>query len=188
MKKILTLLLCSMFALSACGNDEEQTENNSVANNEAKNKVVKAEPNPQADVLNEKWKKVIGNRKLFKAQYDKLSAAQQYYFCSAFSLSAMSASKPVTASAMISYFLGVGVEKYSQGIDDNTYYAFDMGKNIFLYDDVVNYVIENGTCEKVISEATDYVKDKNLDTEDMSKKGNRELKKIVERISNENKK
>jgi hypothetical protein len=98
-------------------------------------------------------------------------------------MGAMSASKPATASAMVSYFLGLGVEKYSQGIDDTTYYAFDMGKNIFRYELVVNYILEEKICEEVMLDATDYVKNKKISTEDITEKGKFEAKKIVEYIN-----
>jgi len=186
MKKFLALLLCSTVILSACGKDDETTTDNEQSNVTQSQKAEVSSSKKQY-IPDGKWKKVIGTPKLFQAQYDNLSAAQKYYFCSAFSMSAMSASKPVTASAMISYFLGVGVEKYSQGIDDNNYYAFDMGKNVLLYVNVVNYIIEKEICEKVITEATDFTKEKKIDTDEINKKGQYELKKIVDYISKEKK-
>ena len=127
--------------------------------------------------------KIAGNPELFAAEYNKFTPVQQYYFCSAFSLGAMSASKPATASAMVSYFLGLGVEKYSQGIDDKTYYAFDMGKNIFRYELVVNYILDKKICEKIMLDATDFAKDKKISTDSINEKGKFEAKKIVEYIS-----
>ena len=181
MKKLLAFLLCSTVMISACGNNDEETETDTdkgavTQNVKIKNKVKK---DPQA----EKWRKIAGNPKLFKGEYDKLSPAQQYYFCSAFSMGAMSASKPATASAMVSYFLGVGVEKYAQGIDDKTYYAFDMGENIFRYELVVNYILDEKICEKVMIDATDYVKEKKISTDEINEKGKFEARKIVEYIN-----
>lgn len=181
MQKKLALLLSFLLALSACGNDEEKDA-------AQKEKTVVSEntiTDEKAALLNDKWGKIAGNPELFMNEYNKLSPAQRYYFCSAFSMGAMSASKPATASVMVSYFLGLGVEKYAQGIDDKTYYAFDMGKNIFRYELVVNYILDEKVCEKVILDATDYAKDNKISTEEINEKGKAEAKKIVEYIKKE---
>ena len=137
MKKELSLLFSVCALLFGCGKDEEadiSSDDSIVATDEQKlNKI-----NTIAQ-KKDKWSKIAGNPELFLKEYNKFTSVQKYYFCSAFSMGAMSASKPATASAMVSYFLGLGVEKYGQGIDDNNYYAFDMGKNIFRYELVVNY-------------------------------------------------
>lgn len=177
MRRILTFILCSVMALSACGNDEE-TDNNT-----KETQTSSAEEVSASSQVDNKWGRIAGNPELFLNEFNNLSAVQQYYFCSAFSMGAMSASKPATASAMVSYFLGLGVEKYNQGIDDKTYYAFDMGKNIFRYELVVNYILDKQICEKVMIEATDYVKKRKISTEEINEKGKFEAKKIVEYIN-----
>lgn len=185
MKKVLALLLCSALMLSACGNDEDNA-NTDVAKKDmvTKNSLQNKDQTKKED----KWLKISGNPELFLEEYNKFTPAQQYYFCSAFSMGAMSASKPATASAMVSYFLGLGVEKYAQGIDDNNYYAFDMGKNIFRYELVVNYILDEKICEKVMLEATDYVKEKKISTDEINEKGKFEAKKIVDYINKSKKK
>ena len=185
MQKKLALVLSLMLALSACGKDETPENSDQVEN------VVTSDGgavNEKTFVQDDKWGKIAGNPELFVNEYNKLNSVQQYYFCSAFSMGAMSASKPATASAMVSYFLGLGVEKYAQGIDDTTYYAFDMGKNIFHYELVVNYILDEKICENVILDATDYVKKKKISTEEINDKGKIEAKKIVEYINKEKKK
>ncbi len=183
MHKSLALLLSLSMVLSACGKDDEAESAGKVVNTEVSGTV--NDSIQQSENKNEKWSKIAGNPKLFMKEYNKLSEVQQYYFCSAFSMGAMSASKPATASAMVSYFLGMGVEKYSQGIDDKTYYAFDMGKNIFRYELVVNYILDEKICEKVMLDATDYVKAKKISTDEINEKGRPEAKKIVEYINKE---
>ena len=180
MKKFLILSLSAVLLLSACGKDEEEQDEAEKSAVEVSQKNTIATKNKSNE--KEKWSVIAGNPQLFKSEYEQLSPAQQYYFCSAFSMGAMSASKPATASAMVSYFLGLGVEKYSVGIDDKTYYAFDMGKNIFRYELVVNYILDEKICEKVMLEATDYVKERKISTDEINEKGKFEAKKIVEYI------
>ena len=140
MQKLLVCLLSVALMLSACGKDDDVENTNSEPNTEKSENLKSTEKTKKEALLNEKWSKIAGNPELFRAEYNKFTPVQQYYFCSAFSLGAMSASKPATASAMVSYFLGLGVEKYSQGINDKTYYAFDIGKNVLRYELVVNYI------------------------------------------------
>lgn len=179
MQKLLVFLLSSILFLSACGKDEEDTSSEN-KNDTATVENIKTETKT---VTKDKWRKIAGNPELFSKVYAEFSPAQQYYFCSAFSMGAMSASKPATASAMVSYFLGLGVEKYSQGIDDKNYYAFDMGKNIFRYELVVNHILDKKICEKTILEASDYVKEQKISTDEINEKGKIEVKKIVEYIN-----
>ena len=58
-----------------------------------------------------------------------------------------------------------------------------MGKNIFRYELVVNYILDEKICENVMLEATDYAKDNKISTEDINEKGKLEAKKIVEYIN-----
>lgn len=181
MNKSLCFLLGVCLMLCSCGKDDE-VESNADSQNLVSTEQV-AHTTEALDEQDIKWSRIAGNPELFLHEYNKFSPAQKYYFCSAFSMGAMSASKPATASAMVSYFLGLGVEKYAKGIDDNTYYAFDMGKNIFRYELVVNYILDEKICEKVMLEATDYAKDNKISTGEINEKGKFEAKKIVEYIS-----
>lgn len=184
MNKSLYFLLGACVLLFSCGKDDE-TEVVNEQDQEITEQASQA-VNP-IDKHDEKWSKIAGNPKLFLKEYKKFTPAQQYYFCSAFSMGAMSASKPATASAMISYFLGLGVEKYNKGIDDDTYYAFDMGKNIFRYELVVNYILDEKICENIMLNATDYAKDNKISTDEINEKGKFEAKKIVDYIQKDKK-
>ena len=96
-------------------------------------------------------------------------------------MGAMSVSKPETASAMVNYFLGLGVVKYGQGIDDMTYPAFDSGKHIFHYELVVNDILDKKICENIIVEATGFAKENNINAVTLNDKGKQEVEKIVEK-------
>ena len=187
MQKLLVCLVSACMILSACGDDSESKKNVVNSETNASENIESAANMKNQSSEEAKWVKIAGNPKLFKAEYKKFTPAQQYYFCTAFSLGAMSASKPTTASAMVSYFLGLGVEKYSTGINDMTYYAFDMGKNVFRYELVVNYILEEKICEKIITDATDYAKEKKISTDDINEKGKYEAQKIVNYIKKDKK-
>ncbi|MBQ7632770.1 MAG: hypothetical protein IJS88_01480 [Alphaproteobacteria bacterium] len=194
MKKIFVILGCAALLLSACGKDES---------NEQKMTIQKAEieENISADVIDadvneaveEKaqevvvfednfTKKVGGNTEKFKKEFKKLSAPQQYYFCAAFAMGAMAVAKPITASAMVNYFLGLGAHKYGVGINDDTYMAFNAGKNSFLHEDLVNVILQDKICENLINEATDYAVEKKQSVADLDKLGQIEVEKVVEYI------
>lgn len=185
MKKSLCLFLSACLLLAGCGKDDDSDV---VAEKEAELGIKQVSMNTNKEnKQNDKWAVISGNPQLFLNEYNKFTPAQKYYFCSAFSMGAMSASKPATASAMVSYFLGLGVEKYAQGIDDNNYYAFDMGKNIFRYELVVNYILDEKICENVMLEATDFAKDNKISTDEINEKGKFEAKKIVDYIKKDKK-
>ena len=118
----------------------------------------------------------------YEKAFKQLNDVQKYYFCAAFSMGAMSVSKPETASAMVNYFLGLGVVKYGQGIDDMTYPAFDSGKHIFRYELVVNDILDKKICENIIVEATGFAKDNNISAETLNDKGKEEVEKIVKKL------
>lgn len=180
MQKIFVFLLCATMMLASCGKDEATDQ----AQNQNTDTAVETVSEDAAIAANiDKWSQIAGNSELFSNEFNKFTPAQQYYFCSAFTMGAMSASKPATASAMVSYFLGLGVIKYSQGIDDKNYYAFDMGKNIFLYELVVNYILEEKICENVMLQATDYAKESKISTDEINEKGKPEALKIVDYIN-----
>ncbi len=83
---------------------------------------------------------------------------------------------------MVNYFLGLGVAKYNQGIDDSTYSAFDSGKHIFRYELVVNDILDKKICENIVLEATQFAQEKNLSVESLNDLGKPEVEKIVEKL------
>lgn len=170
MQKFWILLACSVLILNACGKKEEQKKAVTLNNS---SEVTLQEPNVQ-DFSQEPEN--------FINKYNGFSDVQKYYFCAAFSMGAMSVSKPATASAMVGYFLGLGVVKYDRGIDDETYLAFDLGKNVFRNELVVNYILDSKICENVMIDAADYAKKKKYSTEFLSDKGHIEAEKIVDYI------
>lgn len=182
MNKIIMLLASMMMFITACDNKQSQTqeENNVVEKQIEQNVEVK-------DVVVDSniplWEQIAGRPEVFNQEFAKLNDAEKYYFCSAFTIVAMSVSKPGTASAMKNYFLGLGVAKYNRGIDDETYKAFDFGKNIILSELVVEDVLANKTCENIIIEASDFAKDKKYTTEQLNDIGKIEVEKIVKYIN-----
>ena len=94
----------------------------------------------------------------------------------------MSVSKPETASAMVNYFLGLGVVKYWQGIDDETYAAFDSGKHIFRYELVVNDILDKKICENIIIEASEFARKNKFTAENLNDKGKVEVEKIIQKL------
>ena len=97
-------------------------------------------------------------------------------------MGAMSVAKPTTASAMVNYFIGMGVVQHQRGIDDETYKAFDFGKNIFHFEPVVNTILHKQICEDIIGDATDAVKHQHLSTKKINQIGKKEVRKIVKYI------
>ena len=172
MKKQLAMLLCMTALLISCGKDDDNADSQST------------QPENAATEQNAgSYDKVLaGDVTSFMKEYESFSDVRKYYFCAAFSMGAMSVSKPATASAMIGYFLGLGVVKYDRGIDDETYYAFDLGKNAFRYEAVVNHILDSKICENIMIDAADYAKSKKYSTEYLSDKGHKEAEKIVEYI------
>ena len=86
---------------------------------------------------------------------------------------------------MVNYFMGLGVVKYRQGIDDSTYEAFNAGKNVFLHESLVNTILEKKICEDIMNEATEYARDHKIDASLIDRRGKAEVKKVVEYISKE---
>jgi len=201
MKKIITILGCVAVLLSACGKkeDSKQTDNantNQVVSNKqtANGKLsvaedVLAEDNKPAKPAkyfeDDLTKKIGGNTDNFKKEFAKLDEAQKYYFCAAFAMGAMSAAKPITASVMVTYFMGLGVAKYNVGINDETYMAFNAGKNVFMHENLINEVLESGTCENIINEATDFAVKQKVRISDLDKLGQIEVEKVVKYIQKE---
>lgn len=207
MKKIIVILGCAAILLSACGKkdnqnkaDEQQVQEQTAtdADNAVQSAVdaalqpidtdvtLEEEPLPPAKyVEDEITQKIGGNTKKLEAEFAKLSAAQQYYFCAAFAMGAMSAAKPITASVMVNYFMGLGVAKYNVGINDDTYMAFNAGKNVFLHENLVNKILENKSCENVISDAMEYAKKQQITVEYLDDLGQVEVEKAVKYIQAE---
>lgn len=173
--KNLALFGCLLMLLSACdGEKAEKAENpeNTVADNSAEEQATV----PQNENL---WESVKGEPEIFSEKFAGLNETQKYYFCTAFSVGAMSVSKPATASAMVKYFIGLGKAQYGQGIDDATYRAFDFGKNIFRYELVVNKILDDKICEKIMLDAAEFAKEKNYSVEYLNNLGKPEVEKIV---------
>lgn len=178
MNKIVMILACAMMFIIACDNKQSETQENKViAENKVEQNVEKetVATNPDAPI----WEQIAGRPEIFNQEFAKLSDVDKYYFCSAFTIVAMSVSKPDTASAMKNYFLGLGVAKHNRGIDDETYKAFDFGKNIILSELVVEDILANKTCENIIIEASDFVKEKNYTTEQINDMGKVEVEKVI---------
>lgn len=183
MKKLFVLLSFLLFILTACGRDEDNAQQ--VAVEEDYSDIDIAEtvgPSASLDLL-----QIIAKEpKHFRREFKKLDNAQQYYFCAAFAMGAMSVSKPATASAMVNYFVGLGVAEYSRGIDAETYKAFDFGKNIFHFEPVVNLILHRRICEDIIGRASEGVKSKKLTTKNINELGKKEVRKIVDFIQKSN--
>lgn len=175
MKKIIALIACLTFMVSAC--DSQKSEN----------KAKQTETNVNAETIaennnDELWQNINGEPANFEKAFNQFNDVQKYYFCAAFSVGAMSVSKPETASAMVNYFLGLGVVKYNQGIDDETYPAFDSGKRIFKYELVINDILDKKICENIIVEATDFAQKNNYTAESLNDKGKIEVEKIIKKL------
>lgn len=175
MQKILVLLGCLGCFLTAC---DGRKQDDKAA--EPEKSVVQSEVAVDvADVSGNLWEEISGEPEKFHAVYEKLTDAQKYYFCAAFSIGALSVSKPETASLMVDYFMGLGVVQYPEGINAENYQAFNFGKNIFRYELVVNDILDNNMCEEVIITADTFAKDKHYSSEELSEKGGPEVEKIV---------
>ena len=97
MKKLMAILSCALLVLSACGKDDdsEKTQNNAIPVQVQKVQGKKTKNSQSANM----------NTTDFFKKFEKYSDAQKYYFCAAFAMGAMSVAKPVTASAMVNYFM-----------------------------------------------------------------------------------
>lgn len=183
MSKKIAFICCLLLFATACGKNEEkeetlvQEEEVAVAQSNVSEHVIK--PAFSRDLL----KIIAQDQKRFKSEFDGFDEAQKYYFCAAFTMGAMSVAKPVTASAMVNYFLGLGVMKYNRGIDDETYRAFDFGKNIFYFETAVNTILHDQICENIIGDASQFAKKKKYTTKELNSKGKNEVRKIVDYIS-----
>ena len=207
MKKIIVILGCAAVLLSACGKKDnqnqtdeqqqvqEQTAAETLAQTAQQNDAemlqkagetdatLDDEPLPPAKYFEDEiTKKINGDSQNLETVFSDLSDAQQYYFCAAFAMGAMSAAKPITASVMVTYFMGLGVAKYNIGINDKTYMAFNAGKNMFMHENLVNKILENKSCENMINDAMEYAKKQKITVEDLDKLGQAEVEKAVEYI------
>jgi len=190
MKNIVVILGCVAMLLSACGKDDTKEKNVAAkADNSISAAAIDEDVNenePEVNVYEDEFtKKVGGDAQIFAREFNKLSEPQQYYFCAAFAMGAMSVSKPITASAMVNYFLGLGANKYKIGINDDTYMAFNAGKNSFLHEELVNEILQDKICERLINEATDYAVETKKNVADLDKLGQVEVEKVVKYIQQE---
>lgn len=176
MKKLIVMLGFLACFLSACDNNKKSEETSAVT---SETQVLNTESSALSSEL---WANINGEPANFEEAFNQLNDVQKYYFCAAFSVGAMSVSKPETASAMVNYFLGLGVAKYNQGIDDSTYSAFDSGKHIFRYELVVNDILDKKICENIVLEATQFAQEKKLSVESLNDMGKPEVEKIVKKL------
>ena len=180
MYKFLVLSLLTLFVCACGDNDDTQ---NVVADNVVKNEMkADAKTHFSNAISYDLIQAVNANQNNFMYEFNKLDDAQQYYFCAAFAMGAMSVAKPITASAMVNYFIGLGVVEHNRGIDKDTYKAFDFGKNIFHFEKVVNVILQERICENIIGKADKTAKEKKVSTKQINALGKNEVKKIVSRI------
>ena len=183
---------CVLFMVSACGKDEPETPTKTTIVTleedfeEPENVSTKAHQQPTGELpltgsafIND----LQGDPEKFLAAFNQLDEARQYYFCTAFAMGAMSVVKPITATAMVNYFMGLGAAKYRIGITDATYDAFNAGKNVFLHENLVNTILEEKICEDVMDKAATYAKDNKLDPAELDKRGKFEVEKVIEYIT-----
>lgn len=174
MKKIFVILGCLVIFFTACGKDEsDETQNN-------KPEPVAVENVQKISQNTVKNPKTVTDK--FFNRFDTYTPAQKYYFCAAFAMGAMSVAKPVTASAMVNYFMGLGVAKYNEGINENTYKAFNAGKNTFRNENLVNTILKRKICENIMNEAADFARERNYHVADLDKRGKSEVEKVVKYI------
>jgi len=170
--KNIALLSCLLILLSACDGEKANESENTAAE-------TKSEEHISAGQAKNLWESVKGEPEIFSEKFAGLDKTQKYYFCAAFSVGAMSVSKPATASAMVKYFIGLGKAQYGQGIDEANYQAFDFGKNIFRYELVINKILDDKICEKIMLDAAEFAKEKNYSVEYLNDLGKPEVEKIV---------
>ena len=186
MKKLLVMLCCAAVLLVACGKDESDKKtdtNDSVQVQKVRKKKVSDTVSQEA-----KADKTAGiDAEKFLKKFNKYDPAQKYYFCAAFAMGAMSVVKPVTASAMVNYFMGLGVAKYNVGINEDTYKAFDAGKNTFRHENLVNTILKRKVCENIMNEAADFARMRNYNIADLDKQGKKEVEKVVRMIKRKKK-
>jgi hypothetical protein len=179
MKKFIALLSCALLVLSACGKDEDDSK--------AQNNVAPAQVQKVQGKKVKKSKLSDKNVADFLENFEKYDDAQKYYFCAAFAMGAMSVAKPVTASAMVNYFMGVGVAKYNVGINEETYKAFNAGKNTFRHEEQVNVILKRKICENIMNDAADFARERDYRISDLDKRGQKEVEKVVRMIKQKKK-
>ncbi|MBR1600563.1 MAG: hypothetical protein IJ677_03190 [Alphaproteobacteria bacterium] len=177
MRSFFIILSCFM-VLTACGKDDD-------------NGVQKKSDIEQIENVQDKNEDIVKNssdvKQKFFAKFETYTPAQKYYFCAAFAMGAMSVAKPVTASAMVNYFMGLGVAKYNEGINEENYKAFNVGKNVFRNEKLVNIILQQKTCENIMNEAADFARERNYHVVDLDKRGKKEVEKVVRFIKQKQK-
>ncbi|MBQ8482089.1 MAG: hypothetical protein IJ532_06100 [Alphaproteobacteria bacterium] len=179
MKKMFVILGCFVILFTACGKDENNNEEQAKAKDIQIENVQKTGKN--VDITSAS----VTDRFFYK--FETYTPAQKYYFCAAFAMGAMSVAKPVTASAMVNYFMGLGVAKYNEGINEETYKAFNAGKNTFRNENLVNTILNRKICENIMNEAADFARERNYHVADLDKRGKREVEKVVKFIKQKKK-
>lgn len=173
MKKLIVSLGCVLLLLTSCGKDENDDK--------AQKNIVQEQTldMQKTELTTEAAEKITAQ---FFKTFEKYTPAQKYYFCAAFAMGAMSVAKPVTASAMVNYFMGLGVAKYNIGINDDTYASFNAGKNSFRHEELVNTILKKKVCENIMNEAADFARVNNYNVADLDKRGKKEVEKVVRMI------
>ena len=174
MKKLIAILGCIVVLISSCGKDDSTDVQKVTEDVTVKQKI--------NDDVNKKVKNNVKDTENFCKKFELYTPAQKYYFCAAFAMGAMSVVKPVTASAMVNYFMGLGVAKYNVGIDDETYQAFNEGKNTFRNETLINAILKRKICEDIMNEAADFARERNYHIADLDKRGKKEVEKVVKLI------
>jgi len=188
MKKILVILGCVMFIFSACGKDDDsaKTEQTSVkqpAQTEvAKDKKIK---DKVIDSDDDFTKMIVKNPQLFNQEFAKFTEPQKYYFCASFAMYGLWRVKPITASAMVNYFMGLGVAKHNVGINDETFPAFRSGRNSCRHEALSDYIIKQKVCEVILNDAADFANKKNYKVGDLDKRGKIEAERVLQYIKKE---
>ena len=185
MKKIIVILGCVLLLFCACGKSDKQEAEQTVDTLQNSDAVVIEDVKARED--GELIAKMMKKPQNFSKEFKKLDGAQQYYFCAAFAMGAMSVAKPITATAMVNYFMGLGVAKYNVGINDETYKAFNAGKNTFRSEKLVNLILEKRICENIMNDAAEFAKKQNYHVRDLDKRGKREVEKVIRYIKQTNK-
>ena len=184
MKKLMTILCCMSVLLMACGKKEDKAKVKEESVTEQMQQIIDSGELSEDELL----KVTDAQAERYLNEFNEYTEPQKYYFCAAFAMGAMSVAKPITASAMVNYFMGLGVAKFKEGINDETYKAFNAGKNTFTNETLVNTILKEKICENIMNDTADFAKDSNYTVADLDKMGKIEVEKVVRYIKNNEKK
>ena len=187
MKKIFVVLGCAMLLLNACGKEEEKTPSTNPTAENVKSVVTDKQENKDKVTEDDEFiRKTVQNTQEFMTEFNKFTEPQKYYFCASFAMYGLWKVKPVTASAMVNYFMGLGVAKYNVGINDETFEAFRFGRNACHHEALSDYIIQQKICENIINDAADFANKQNYKTSDLDKRGKIEAERVLQYIKKKN--